>query len=203
MKIPLVALCLCAALSITPSALESQSKQGDFLVDPSKHYVYLEFDHTGHREPLPGDEGSQGLWLRLVNNCRIPIVVATFNLGTGDPGLGVFDEVVPVAVKPIVHFNRPGGAKHVEASHAKVARGYSPPDITSTTTVSSGENLLFSVPLNHVGPSWYLQVRFYLDVPGDPYDSGPYSVVSFNWQDIPQEFRHSTPVSVSPKPTTP
>jgi len=205
MKTPLTALFLCVALLTASSALESQSKPGDFLVDTSKHYVYLKFDHTGHREPLPGDEGSQqGLWLRLVNNCRIPIAVAIFDPGTGDPGVGVFDEVVPVAMKPTVHFGGLGGSgsKPVEPSHVRAPRGYSPPDVASTTTVSPGESLLFSVPLNHVGPSLYLQVRFYLDVPGDPYDSGPYSVVSFNWQDIPEKFRHAAPVSVSPKPTT-
>jgi hypothetical protein len=42
-------------------------------------------------------------------------------------------------------------------------RGYSVPEMISTTIIASGENLLFSVPLDHVGPSWYVQIRFYLD----------------------------------------
>ena len=36
------------------------------------------------------DEVSQGFWIRLVNNCRVPVVVAMFNPGTDDPGSGIY-----------------------------------------------------------------------------------------------------------------
>jgi hypothetical protein len=49
----------------------------------------LEFDHLGSRERIGGDEVSQGLWIRFVNNCRVPVVVAMFNPGTDDPGSSI------------------------------------------------------------------------------------------------------------------
>lgn len=70
--------------------------------------------------------------------------------------------------------------------------GYILPEVFSTTSVRPGEDLLFSVPVNHVGPSWDLQIRFYLDLPGGHYGTGPYSAVSFGWQDIPEKYRDNT-----------
>jgi len=58
-----------------------------------------------------------------------------------------------------------------------------------TTTIASGRDLLFSVPLNHISPSWYLRIMFNLDVPGSGYGSEPYSSVPFYWQDIPEKVR--------------
>ena len=77
-------------------------------------------------------------------------------------------------------------------------KGYFAPDVISTTIIPPGKDLLFSVPLNHVSPAWYLQVRFYFALPGEGYGTGPYSVVSFDWQDVPEKFRD--PLSL--KPTT-
>ena len=68
----------------------AQVKTTDFLIDSSKDYVYLKFDHLGRRERLGGDEVSKGLWIRLVNNCRVPVVVAMFNPGTDDRGSGIY-----------------------------------------------------------------------------------------------------------------
>src|SRR5712692_3054608 len=100
MKTLLSVLFFCIALSNTPSRAKDTRTRPDFVIDPSKHYVYLKFDHVGDREPLSADEPSKGLWLRLVNNCRLPITVATFNTENPgpDPGIGVYDEVVKVPV---------------------------------------------------------------------------------------------------------
>jgi hypothetical protein len=192
MKTFLLAPLLCIGLSPALSCAEATPKTRGFLIDPSKHYVYLKFDHVGDREPLSPDETTKGLWLRLVNNCRIPIVVAIFNTGTTDPGVGVYDEVVPHPSRlPILSFPHRGERQSKPATPVQEAppAGYSPPDVISTTIISPGKDLLFSVPLNHVGPSWSLQIRFYLALPGDAYGSGPYSVVFFYWQDIPEKFR--------------
>lgn len=205
MKTFALALFFWMLLLTAPSAVRAKPTTEGFLIDPSKHYVYLKFDHVGDRKPLSPEEPSKGLWLRLVNNCRIPIIVAIFNTGTADPGIGVFDQVVSVAVKgPVLHFGglAEGGAKSAGPPQGGAPQGYSPPDVFSTTTVAPGESLLFSVPLNHVGPSWGMQVRFYLDFPGHFYGTGPYTIVSFDWQDIPEKFRGAEPVSVSPEPAT-
>jgi hypothetical protein len=75
---------------LTGLLASAQVRTPDFLIDPSKDYVYLEFDHLGSRVRIGGDEVSQGLWIRLVNNCRVPVVVAMFNPGTDDPGSGIY-----------------------------------------------------------------------------------------------------------------
>jgi hypothetical protein len=193
MKTFLLALFLCITLSTTPSGANDRPNTRGFLIDPSKHYVYIKFDHVAHREPLSPDETAKGLWLRLVNNCRVPITVAIFNTENAgpDPGVGVYDEVVPLAVKsglPILGLaeNRPKAI--VTPKEDPPPEGYTLPDTFSTTTISPGDSLLFNLPLNHVGPSWSLQIRFYLET---SYGSGPYSVVSFDWQDIPEKLRQN------------
>lgn len=188
MKTLTLSLFLCVVSLCTPTVPGPGSQTQSFLIDPSKDYVYLKFDHVGPRKPLPSDTTSQGLWLRLVDNCRVPVVVAIFDPGTGDPGVGLFDEVVTAPIGHVV-FHFKGETRPKPVPKPKPPSGYSPPDTFSTTTIAPGENLLFSVPLNHVGPSWGMDVRFYLDAVGDGFGSGPYSVVSFDWDDVPKEFR--------------
>ena len=37
---------------------------------------------------------------------------------------------------------------------------YSPIDVATTIRIEPGKDLPFSVPLNHVGPSWYFRLTF-------------------------------------------
>src|SRR5260370_10401896 len=87
-------LLLFSQAAVRVAGGEGKANADGFLIDPSKPYVYLKFDHIGNRERLPGEESSEGLWLRLVNNCRIPILVATFNYGAEESSLGVYHDVV-------------------------------------------------------------------------------------------------------------
>jgi hypothetical protein len=75
------------------------AQKTEFRLDLSKPYVYLEVDHIGPRTPLRESEPREGIWLRLRNNCDVPIVVVTFGHPPGKPeaALGVVDEVVPNA----------------------------------------------------------------------------------------------------------
>jgi hypothetical protein len=190
MKTIALSLFLCVVSLCTPAVLGPRLQTQSFLIDSSKDYVYLKFDHVGPRKPLAQDTTSQGLWLRLVDNCRVPIIVATFDPGTGDPGVGVFDEVIAAPVGHVVfHFKGEARPKRATKTKPKPPDGYSSPDTFSTTTIAPGEDLLFSVPLNHVGPSWGMEVRFYLDAGGGRYFSGPESIVSFDWDDIPEGLR--------------
>lgn len=203
MKTLFITLFLCVAVLSAPSSASDGPGKAAFLIDPSRHYAYLKFDRIGDREPLSPDEPTKGLWLRFVNNCRLPIVVAIFDAGADNLGVGVFDEVIPVTGKlPIIDYGGPIKPKPNAPPQEEPPKGYFAPDVISTTIIPPRKDLLFSVPLNHVGPAWYLQVRFYFALPGEGYGTGPYSVVSFDWQDIPEKFRQLNSHSAPHKPTT-
>jgi hypothetical protein len=74
-----------------------------FVIDSSKPYAYVEFDHIGRRTPARDKEVAEGIWLRLVNNSPAPIKVRVFDLGAGEPGVGMNYDVVrsrSLVVKP-------------------------------------------------------------------------------------------------------
>ena len=191
-------LFLCSALALTASAVpvQVQKKASTFVIDQAEPYVYLKFDHIGKRQPLSSRETDKGLWIRLANNCRVPIIVVTFDPETKDPGSGVYDEIVPVDLNapPLGHGVRAGenASTPAQERNETIPEGYSAGDVLATTTIAPGTSLLLNLPANHVGPSWRLQIRFYFDLPRSSYGSGPYGVVSFGWQDIPEKFREST-----------
>jgi hypothetical protein len=90
----------CLHLSVLKgqeSAAKSFAEGSQFLVDPSKPYVYLELDHVGPRKPLREGEPDIGIWLRLKNNCKLPIVVIALGATPRSPGevVSLVDEVVP------------------------------------------------------------------------------------------------------------
>jgi hypothetical protein len=186
-------LVLCGMLPVRGFQLDAQDRTHGFTIDHSRPYVYLKFDHVGNRKPISRHEPGKGLWIRLVNNCQVPIIVGTFDLETGDPGLGVYDEVVPVDLNapPLGHGVRPGESlpSTREEQKESIPEGYSAGDVVTTTTVAPGASLLLSLPANHVGPSWKLQIQFYLAPPGTNYGDGPYSVLSFGWHDVPDKLR--------------
>src|SRR5271168_5348839 len=91
-------LLLFSFLSASAALAQHQKRPLSFVIDSSKPYVYLAFDHVGKRQPLSRHEPDRGLWIRLVNNCRLPITVATFDAETGDPGVAAADEILPVNV---------------------------------------------------------------------------------------------------------
>lgn len=164
-----------------------KQRELDFAIEQSKPYVYIKFDHIAKRKPLSDDEAPNGLWLRLVNNCRVPISVHFFDPGTGDPGLGLYDEIVPLSVG--ISYVDASGILHDGPGPEKAPKGYSPEtDVVSTKIIEPGDNLLFSVPLRHVSPHWFLRVRFEV-VPKKGPGVQPYSYVEFSWTDIPEKLR--------------
>src|SRR5947209_7194252 len=86
---------VCTALLIA-STMQAQAPVTSFVIDESKPYVYLQLDHLGPRKPLHQGEPSTGIWLRIVNNCKVPISVPSYGIPTGDAGTGVLDEIVPL-----------------------------------------------------------------------------------------------------------
>ena len=91
-----------------------------FLIDQTKPYVYLKFDHVGPRIPIEKGEGNIGLWLRVVNNFRIPIVFVSLGKPVGDPGFRLMDEVVDV--EPVLQIAYTEQQKKEDREHERLRK---------------------------------------------------------------------------------
>ncbi len=153
---------LLAVLTVSPGLSQKQAA------------VFVAFDHVVRPAIPRQNSDSAVLWLRLRNNSRSPIQVLTSAPEAGADGVEVVHEIV-------------------EASHAKPEPGwisppehYSPVNEATTVEVQPNRDLLFSVPVNHVGPWWRLRITFELS-------SGskrqPERAVDFTWADVPPKER--------------
>lgn len=176
----LVLQCIIAAAI----AQAAQSSNFRIVIDNAKPYVYIRLDHLGERKPISEVEMACGLWLRMTNNSRVPISVRTFDPGTPDPGVGLMHEVVRVVVP--IGSGAPPSAR--EALQPPV--GYDL-DVGSRAVIRPGQEVLFSVPANHIDPRWYLRVRFELELPPPKSGRQPYSFVEYGWADLPATVRSS------------
>jgi hypothetical protein len=171
---------------LAPAALPQQMADR-FLIDASKPFAYINFDHVADRKQPSPEEFPKGLWLKLVNNCRVPIAVMANGPEPGEPGVTIpFDVVLTPFLPTLI-----GPSGQVDSSNTakrEPPRGYST-DVGSLLIIAPGKNLLFSVPLNAVSESWYLQVRFQFQLPGARSVQAPLILVDFGWQDLPKQYR--------------
>jgi hypothetical protein len=156
-----------------------------FVLDEDKPYVYLVFDHLGPRSPIEPGESPRGLWFKFVNNCRVPVTIGAFDPGTGEPGVGMVHEVVPIPVTGSAGIS--GSVRTPEATRTKPPEGYSP-EVFSLIIVEPGESVLFSVPFTHLNPQWFIRVQFGIAVSKRRGDQ-PYSYVEFRWEQLPEGVR--------------
>jgi hypothetical protein len=188
---------LACILLLAVATMYAQSPDTSFVLDGTKPYVYLQFDHVGPRKPLHEGEPSMGIWLRIVNNCKVPISVRSYGVTTGDTGTGVFDEIIPVPQVftvqadsgeiPLSTDERPT-QKIAKEPSAKMPEGYEA-ELSSVTRVLPGKSLLFSVPRNHVSREWFLRVKFALAVSRPSVGTGPFTELDFFDEQIPAPSR--------------
>lgn len=73
-----------------------------FRLNPAFPFVYLKFDHIGAGKKEFSNEPTTRIWLRLVNNCHLPIVVRGGDrLDSGVAGEVFFEEIAVVPNSPI------------------------------------------------------------------------------------------------------
>lgn len=190
------------------SQTDKRGFQSTFLVDASKPYVYLEVDHIGPREPRSEDEPKTGIWLRLHNNCKVPIIVRTFGVppGSAEGEIGVLDDVVPspnaamgdgvvtYGTLPMADPHLPalfGGqsdakreAPSIATATATMPHGYMFPT-SSFVTIAPGRAIYFSLPVDHVSKSWHVEIPFRLDLKVRTPIRAPSSFVSLYQDDLP------------------
>ena len=164
-------LWLLVVVSVAQSSF-GQRLSREFIIEQAKPWVYIAFDHVA--EDRGGDSGT--LWLRLVNNCRIPIQVQTFQFGEPNGGVGLNYEVVPVL----------GIAE--EAPPQSVPKGYSF-HVSSIATIDPGRYQVFRALRQQVSKQWFLEAAFSLLLPTPKGGVHPRSVVTFGWDDLPVDLR--------------
>ncbi len=183
--------CAVGLLGLVSCPTAQPQTNPKLALDTTKPFVYIDFDHTGPREPLEPDEPSRGLWLRLVNNSVFPIIVRAHDSLT-DPVMTILEDVITPQMRMIPKSGLP--------DYGPMPRGYATgSDVTSLLTINPGKGVLFSVPVNHVGPAWFLQVSFQFDLPPTEHGAAqPVCYAGFTWDDIPEKFRERGSRRINP-----
>jgi len=178
-------IAICLALFNLPSL--AQEKPSDFVLDHSKPWAYLRLDHVGPRKPVFRGEGQVGIWLRLVNNCRVPFKLFSLGPGPDDQGVLLLDRVVRPEVGFTISSSIPLEPTP-EADQTRLPAGYwgRGSDLPHIVTVNPGEDVLFSVPRDHVGPQWDMRLEFFLDDGRSSVPTGPSCYVSFSESELPK-----------------
>jgi hypothetical protein len=131
----------------------------EFLINPDRPFVYLSFDHIGTGVRFSEDEPSTRIWLRIVNNCQLAIKVRTFGVPDGALAgeVGLLHEVVED--QPILTISAdipPKSAEH-RNDVGMMPSGYQA-ELSSAATIGPGKDILFSVPANHIGQNWHIEI---------------------------------------------
>ena len=193
----LLAVSLCFA---SPRPQAQKSGYGNsFVINPNRPYVYLKFDHIGKGTQRWESEPTSRIWLRLTNNCRLSITINTYGVPDGSPKdeQGVMDMIVAIEPPQGMGYGimRDGTVQpkpFVKARPDELPHDYWF-EVGSFQSVPPGRALLFSVPINHVGPRWYFEIPFHFEgvngkFPRDP-SVGGFPEMSFHYtmSDLPPE----------------
>jgi hypothetical protein len=98
---------------------------------------------------------------------------------------------------------RDGGK--VKADNLRRPQGYSgghQPGPQVLKVIPSGGEVLFSLPIDHVRPSWHLEIPFRFALKHEGSARPPYSYVAFFWDDLPDAYRTGSTESPASKPTS-
>ena len=167
----------CAVLisGLTLCCLAQSGPTPKLVLNEAKPIVYIELDHIGLRPPVLDDEPDRGFWPRLVNNSVAAIEVQTMGTSTDTELTLVPDEIVGRWTK----------IEESDAPEPKRPMGYSAGHIVSTELIPPGKGQLFSVPVTHVGRSWYMQVPFRFHLPPIKHGTQPLSYAQFTLKIFP------------------
>lgn len=104
-----------------------------------KPTVYIEFERAGDRAPLRSGESNNGIWLRLHNNTKWPIVLDMQGAPSKEYGdaLLIYDEL--------------SGRRVTFERNCHVC---------SFNALGSGHSLLFSVPAEHLSKGLGIRIKF-------------------------------------------
>ncbi len=137
----------------------------------SQPRVFVSFDHV-ERPPFSRRDVDPGLlYLRIKNNTRGPIHIFAGPPEASSMGVDLLHEIVEASRVP----------SYASGWILPPSR-YSPANVVTTVDIQPNTDLLFSVPLNHVGPWWKLRIAF-----RSPRQ--PDGQVDFTWAGVPKKER--------------
>jgi hypothetical protein len=143
-----------------------QRTEPQFVLNPDRAYLYIQFDHFGPGVPRNENEPPNRVWLRLVNNCTITVKVRVngFPEGHEPPDeIALMDQVLPDPP----HL-RTGSSTHPDSRSAAQGRtpslGYGS-DVGSTEYVRAGQSILFSLPTTQFANDWHIEIPYDFVVP--------------------------------------
>jgi len=114
-----------------------------------------------------------------VNNSVVPIEVQTMGTST-DPEL---------TLDPDENEGRRTRIEESDAPEPKRPMGYVAGHLINTELIQPGKALLFSVPVTHVGRSWYMRVPFEFLLAPILRGTQPVGYAPFTLEDIPENLR--------------
>ncbi len=129
--------------------------------------VFISFDHVELPPASRRDLDPGLLYLRIRNNTRSAIHIFAGPPEASSLGVDLLHEIVEASSVPA----------HASGWILPPSR-YSPADVVTTVDIQPKADLLFSVPLNHVGPWWKLRIAFRSE-------KQPGGLVDFTWADVP------------------
>ena len=155
-------------------------------LDERAPFVGIVFDRVGYREPTRKGETNRGLWLKLRNNCVVPIRVGVLPIASARQG----DRVL-VAHAVVEEERDVRTLAQPERPKVRIPRpdGYSTTDVPHWREIPSGRDLPFSVPLAHLTREWHIRIEFFLITKYGPGGKQPRTFVEFYWTDLPDEAR--------------
>ncbi len=163
-------LVMVVAVCTAQSGPQKASLADEFRITPQHSYVYLRFDHTGESSWSNEDKPERRVWFRLVNNCRVPIIVRTFGVPEGSPQgeAGVIYDIVRTPSRPVGGAIMPSvGATPSPSESPESSETRSGPnfDVSSFESIPPGESILFSVPVSDLSEKWRMEIPYRFDLP--------------------------------------
>ena len=169
--IALTATLLCIA--------EAQTNSGSVFLRPERPGVYITFVRLAAREPMRVGESKRGAFFRLHNNMRWDLLLRMNGVPKRNGEAGIFYNVIedPSGYPPTP---LPPGEPRL--------------DVSSVNPVQSGDSIEFSVPQEHIGEGFGLQIEFNYawearDRSGIPTANEPVHIVAFYHSELPASMR--------------
>ena len=164
-----------ALFSVLAGGLAAQRKSNAVVLDSGRPIVDIRFERLDRSGTRPI------LFLRLRNNLRCPISVYSTNASVAG-----FIEVRHTIVQLDSIAGLPSGPP-VKSKWIGPPPELIESDAGGEQKIEAGSSLIFSVPWNHVGPTWSMKLTFRFELPA--VGRQPVGVVDYTWADVPLRIR--------------